>query len=259
MFCFKVLCQHSMPNPVRVCWQAKRCGVSWRPVYYDQQMHLHIIASHASLTISWVLIQSREGMMTRGSNTNAATTLTAYYLLSAVHWYSLRDLTWHWHYGTAPLHYTIWYRMVLHDAHSTSLCYTAVGSKCRPSRDPGSTCDNSSSGSIIQVNHHAVPWVQYSLLGGDLMMRVEALQWLSCIFTRRLRANCHQLYELGNTNNPISPLLQYNYVIIYCCKTHHIIVVPESMIGEVIAKSPYESSRWTSRTNNNTNTNNTQT
>ena len=30
------------------------------------------------------------------------------------------------------------------------------------------------------------------------MMHVEALQWLNCIFTCRLRANCHQLYELGN-------------------------------------------------------------
>ena len=26
------------------------------------------------------------------------------------------------------------------------------------------------------------------------------LQWLNCIFTRRLRAKCHQLYELGNAN-----------------------------------------------------------
>ena len=34
--------------------------------------------------------------------------------------------------------------------------------------------------------------------GGDRMMQVEALQWLDCIFTRRLRADCHQLYELGN-------------------------------------------------------------
>ena len=32
-------------------------------------------------------------------------------------------------------------------------------------------------------------------LGGDRMMHVEALQWPSCIFTRRLRANCHQLYS----------------------------------------------------------------
>ena len=30
------------------------------------------------------------------------------------------------------------------------------------------------------------------------MMHVEALQWTSCIFTRRLRASCHQLYELGD-------------------------------------------------------------
>ena len=46
----------------------------------------------------------------------------------------------------------------------------------------------------------AVPSVQYYLLGGDRMMHVEALQWLSCIFTHRLRAKCHQLYELGNAN-----------------------------------------------------------
>ena len=29
-------------------------------------------------------------------------------------------------------------------------------------------------------------------------MHVEALQWLNCILTRTLQANCHQLYELGN-------------------------------------------------------------
>ena len=29
-------------------------------------------------------------------------------------------------------------------------------------------------------------------------MQVEAWQWLNCIFARRLRANYHQLYELGN-------------------------------------------------------------
>ena len=29
------------------------------------------------------------------------------------------------------------------------------------------------------------------------MMHVEALQWPSCIFTGRPRANCQQLYELG--------------------------------------------------------------
>ena len=28
-------------------------------------------------------------------------------------------------------------------------------------------------------------------------MHVEALQWPSCIFTRRVRATCHQVYELG--------------------------------------------------------------
>ena len=33
------------------------------------------------------------------------------------------------------------------------------------------------------------------------MMHVEALQWLNCIFARRLRANCLQSYELGNANN----------------------------------------------------------
>ena len=40
-----------------------------------------------------------------------------------------------------------------------------------------------------------IPSVQYSLLEGDCMMHVEAFQWLICIFTGRLRANCHQLYE----------------------------------------------------------------
>ena len=30
------------------------------------------------------------------------------------------------------------------------------------------------------------------------MMHAEALQWPNCIFARRLRANCHHLYELGN-------------------------------------------------------------
>ena len=43
-----------------------------------------------------------------------------------------------------------------------------------------------------------VPRVQYSLLGGDRMMHVEALQWLNCMFAGILRAKCHQLYELGN-------------------------------------------------------------
>ena len=33
------------------------------------------------------------------------------------------------------------------------------------------------------------------------MMHVEALQWLNCIFTGRLRTNCHQLYELGNAKH----------------------------------------------------------
>ena len=33
------------------------------------------------------------------------------------------------------------------------------------------------------------------------MMHVEALQWLHCIFARRLRADCHQLYDLGNAKN----------------------------------------------------------
>ena len=46
-----------------------------------------------------------------------------------------------------------------------------------------------------------VPRVQYSLLGGDRMMHVEALQWPNRIFTRGLRAKCHQLYEHGNTTN----------------------------------------------------------
>ena len=40
-----------------------------------------------------------------------------------------------------------------------------------------------------------------SLLGGDRRMHVEALQWLSCNFKRRLQANCHQLYELGNAQS----------------------------------------------------------
>ena len=30
------------------------------------------------------------------------------------------------------------------------------------------------------------------------MMHVEALQWLNCICAGRLRANRHQLYELGH-------------------------------------------------------------
>ena len=32
-------------------------------------------------------------------------------------------------------------------------------------------------------------------------MHVEALQWLNRILTGRLRANCQQLYELGNANS----------------------------------------------------------
>ena len=32
------------------------------------------------------------------------------------------------------------------------------------------------------------------------MMHVEALQWLNWIIARRLRANYHRLYELGNAN-----------------------------------------------------------
>ena len=40
----------------------------------------------------------------------------------------------------------------------------------------------------------------------DRMMHVKALQWLNCIFTRRLRATCHQLYELGNAKQHILAL-----------------------------------------------------
>ena len=50
-----------------------------------------------------------------------------------------------------------------------------------------------------------VRWVQYPLLGGDHMMHVEALQWPNRIFAGRLRANCHQLYELGNATKTIPP------------------------------------------------------
>ena len=69
---------------------------------------------------------------------------------------------------------------------------------------------SSSRTSIAKLQHllgveATVPWVQYSLLGGDRMMHVEALQWLNWIFAGRLRAKCHQLWELGNattnTNN----------------------------------------------------------
>ena len=40
-------------------------------------------------------------------------------------------------------------------------------------------------------------------------MHVEALQWPNSSFPRRLRANCHQLYELGNAN--------YIYIYIRIC------------------------------------------
>ena len=55
---------------------------------------------------------------------------------------------------------------------------------------------------VIQTTHVRLVFVYevYSLLGGDRMMHVEALQWLNCIFACRLRANCHQLYELRNAN-----------------------------------------------------------
>ena len=37
------------------------------------------------------------------------------------------------------------------------------------------------------------------------MMHAEALQWLNCIFARRLRATCRQSYELGDTNKNAGP------------------------------------------------------
>ena len=43
-----------------------------------------------------------------------------------------------------------------------------------------------------------VPRVQCSLLGGDRMMHVEASRWPNSIFAGRLRADRHQLYELGD-------------------------------------------------------------
>ena len=48
------------------------------------------------------------------------------------------------------------------------------------------------------------------------MMHVEALQWPNCIFAGRLRPNCHQLYELGNTQlSQQSTLLTVYYIDIY--------------------------------------------
>ena len=52
------------------------------------------------------------------------------------------------------------------------------------------------------------------------MMHVEALQCLNCIFTRRLRAKCHQLYGLGHAKQEV-----YATVIITTMKTattHHV-------------------------------------
>ena len=58
-------------------------------------------------------------------------------------------------------------------------------------------------------------------------MHVEALQWLNSIFTRRTRANCHQLYELGDITNNIEHYYYryhhyyhyyyYYYIIIIIC------------------------------------------
>ena len=60
-------------------------------------------------------------------------------------------------------------------------------------------------GDSVGSGSHSSLSVMLSLLGGDRRVHVEALQWLNCICTRRLRANCHQLYELGNAKRRLCP------------------------------------------------------